>query len=285
MPQFRNADLIQTVLIKCWNRHRQRRIITLNLHEGIMTTVWNKSCEQAQAMVDFLIKHPGGQTLEGLRSVSINVLGQAGYGQNQLWSPNFAADLGDDWEGPRIEYFKTIALVTDRFLEAALVPAWLKELPFMPQYLQLLARKMRSVPGYIKEILEDERKTTSVKESKHRSNLLDMLVQFANPENKSASPGLFLSEDEISGNLWIFTAAGFDTTANTMGYAVALLAAYPEWQDWIREELRALDSDVCKWKYETVFPQCQRTLALMVSFALLSSLDPSYAQIVMIHIQ
>ncbi|EDN08659.1 predicted protein [Histoplasma mississippiense (nom. inval.)] len=35
-----------------------------------------------------------------------------------------------------------------------------------------------------------------------------------------------------------------------MGYAVAHLAVYPELQDWIREELRTLDPDPSKWKYE-----------------------------------
>src|ERR1700712_4930554 len=63
-----------------------------------------------------------------------------------------------------------------------------------------------------------------------------------------------------------FTAAGFDTTANTMAYAVTLLAADPKWQTWIFEELdQVLPVDpTAEVDYKKVFPQLTRCLALMV---------------------
>jgi cytochrome P450 len=75
---------------------------------------------------------------------------------------------------------------------------------------------------------------------------------------------MYLSDQEISGNLFIFTVAGFEATANTMGYAVLFLAAYPAWQDWIREELGHLPADPLAWKYDEVFPRSKRVLAVMV---------------------
>ena len=243
---------------------RMRRIIAPNLNETIMDTVWNETSRQAHSMLGYLLQHPGGETLSGLRSVAINVLGQAGYGQNQPWSPDFMATLGQDWEGARVSYFKTIAMVTDRFLESALIPAKLKTLPFMPKYLRLLGRQMANVPQYVKEILDDERNAKLGESSKQRSNLMDLLVQFTDPDKERSLSSLFLTESEISGNLWVFTAAGFDTTANTLGYAVMFLAMYPQWQDWMREELRGLDADVSNWGYD-VFPRCPRVMAVLVS--------------------
>ncbi|KAI2848382.1 hypothetical protein CBS11852_2944 [Aspergillus niger] len=240
---------------------RQRRIIAPQLNETIMGEVWEESCRQARAMLEHLLQHPGGDTLTGLRSIAINVLGQAGYGQNQTWSPDFVEALGEDWQGPRVSYFKTIAMVTDRFVEAVLIPNSLKMLPCMPQSLRQLGRQMGKVPEYIKEILNEERNTKSSEVSKTRHNLLDMLVRFADRGEKDSSK-LSLSEAEISGNLWVFTAAGFDTTANTMGYAVMFLAQYPQWQDWMREELSQLDANTSSWGYET-FSQCPRVLAVM----------------------
>ncbi|RAK96099.1 cytochrome P450 [Aspergillus ibericus CBS 121593] len=242
---------------------RMRRIIAPNLNEAIMDTVWNETSRQAHSMLDYLLQHPGGETLNGFRSVAINVLGQAGYGQNQPWSPDFVSTLGQDWQGARVSYFKTIAMVTDRFLEAALIPSKLKTLPFMPKSLRLLGRQMANVPQYIKEILDEERNAKSSEPPKKRSNLMDLLVQFTDPGKERTSSTLFLSDSEISGNLWVFTAAGFDTTANTMGYAVMFLAMYPQWQDWMREELRSLDGDVSNWGYD-VFPRCPRVLAVML---------------------
>jgi len=94
-------------------------------------------------------------------------------------------------------------------------------------------------------------------------------VQLSDQGKSGSSSGLSLTEDEIKGNLFTFSAAGFDTTANTMGYAVTLLAAYPQWQAWIREELQSLDLDSSKWQYKETFPKCQRMLAVMVCCSLI----------------
>ena len=84
-------------------------------------------------------------------------------------------------------------------------------------------------------------------------------------QNGTAGSRLYLTEDEIVGNLFIFTAAGFDTTANTLGFAVAFLAAFPQWQTWMQEEIdhvfaKAGDSR----DYATLFPKLPRCLAVMV---------------------
>ncbi|KAE8556585.1 hypothetical protein EYB25_001287 [Talaromyces marneffei] len=264
---------------------RQRRIIAPHLNESIMATVWKESCLQAKSMIDYLVHHPGGETLGGLRSVAINVLGAAAYGYNQPWSPGFAESLNDsnndekNWGSGRIAYFKTIALVVDSFIAAVLIPSSIKKLPFMPKQLQFIGRQMERVPQYVKEIFDEHRNTTSTtttttkspeeskgKDSRKKDNVLDMLLQYSqNHEKKpAATNGLYLTEDEMSGNLWIFTAAGFDTTASTMGYAVTLLTVYPEYQDWIREELCAIDeADIAPEEYEKGFALCPRILAVM----------------------
>ncbi|GKT86482.1 cytochrome P450 [Colletotrichum tofieldiae] len=80
----------------------------------------------------------------------------------------------------------------------------------------------------------------------------------------------YLTEEEIAGNLFIFTVAGFDTTANTMAYAVTLLAAYPEWQAWVQAEIDAVlgpasseGEDGQLPDYATAFPRLTRCLAVM----------------------
>ena len=96
-------------------------------------------------------------------------------------------------------------------------------------------------------------------------------------EVDSASFGrLYLTEDEIAGNLFIFTAAGFDTTSNTLGYAITLLAVYPEWQNWIQAEIDAVlrspqggqSKDASLPDYSTAFPKLVRCLAVMVRYDL-----------------
>lgn len=42
----------------------------------------------------------------------------------------------------------------------------------------------------------------------------------------------------IYGNMFIFNFASHDTTAQTLKFTIHLLAAHPEVQDWMREELQ-----------------------------------------------
>lgn len=215
-------------------------------------------------MIEYLLIHPGTQTLSAVRCLALNVIGKSGYGQHQSWAPEIQ-DLADYWRSPRALYFRTITLVADMLLEAAFIPTWLLKMPFMPSELQSLGYHTEKMASYTKEVLEEERQITN-KEGTPRNNFLSMLVQISDQEKSAGLPGLTLSDDEISGNLFVFSTAGFDTTANTTGYAIINLAAYPGWQEWVREEIRGLSPDVRRWNYEATFPRCPRILALMVYY-------------------
>ncbi|KAJ6020565.1 hypothetical protein N7540_006069 [Penicillium herquei] len=214
-------------------------------------------------MNSYLLDHPGNQTLSGLRFVAINVLGFAGYGQKQEWAPD-SQSLAQNIQGEKGLYFKTISLVAEMLLEAALSPAALLKLWFMPSRLQLLGYHKEKMPTYTKAMLDMERKTLTHDPSIQKS-FLKILVKCSDEAKGLGTSGLSLTDDEISGNLFIFSIAGFETTANTMGYAVTLLAIYPAWQTWIREEIQNLLLDPLAWKYDEVFPRSKRILAIMVS--------------------
>ncbi|PYH78661.1 putative cytochrome P450 monooxygenase [Aspergillus uvarum CBS 121591] len=241
-----------------WKRHR--RMFAASLDERISRIAWSESREQARSMLNYLFDHPGGDSLTGLRSLAINVIGQAGYTKTTPWSPTPLRDRPGQEEHARTAYFKALALATDLFFVAAFIPPKILKLSFMPAQLRLLGQRLEKVPQYIAEISQEERQTAR-DESVGRSNFLRFLLQNSDTDTTS---GFGFTPDELSGNLYVFTVAGYETTANTMGFAVTLLAAYPEWQEWIREELRELPADSSPWSYNDVFPNCQRTLAIML---------------------
>ena len=72
--------------------------------------------------------------------------------------------------------------------------------------------------------------------------------------------------DEILGNAFVYYFAGHNTTAAVFAYAVYLLAAYLEVQDWVTEELEHFlpISDDSEWRYEELFPKLKRCLAVLV---------------------
>ncbi|KAJ5102060.1 hypothetical protein NUU61_004282 [Penicillium alfredii] len=137
-----------------------------------------------------------------------------------------------------------------------------QRLPIMPRALQMLGYQLQKIPEYTHSVLEEERKVME-SGSGARNNFLSLLLRLSDEEKRRQS-GFSLSDEELSGNLFVFTTAGFETVSNTMGYAVTMLAAHPEYQAWIREELQDLDMDSTTWAYDDVFPKCKRTLAVML---------------------
>jgi hypothetical protein len=240
---------------------RQRRLIAPNLNERISKSVWTESCSQATKMSVYLVENPGRKTIDGLRNIAINVLGRSSYGQSQEWTPDEPVNTSDVQQ--ELTYFKSISLVTLMLLQAAFLPPKFMKLWFMPSSLRLLGRGMEAMPKLTRDLLDNERKAAK-EDSVPRNNLLSQMIQLSDQYTDSKS-SLTLTEEEIHGNLFLFSAAGFDTTANTMAYAVTLLAAYPEWQDWMREDLHGLDNDPFSWVYDEVFPKCRRIVAIMVS--------------------
>lgn len=246
---------------------RQRRIVAPNLNERVSQIIWDESMKQAQDMADFMLRQPGGnstESLSALRAIAINVLGEVAYGQARPFQPK--AIPKDPFT--EISYTEAISLCTELLIVAALLPEWLLQLVFMPRAFRMVGVAKRKLPGLTADMLTQERERLASQKNT-RDNIMSQLVRFSDQgrigDAHSIPTGQYLSEDEIAGNLFVFTAAGYDTTANTMGYALGLLAAYPQWQVWIQEEIDVVAANAGgRRSYEVCFPKLQRTLAVML---------------------
>lgn len=233
-------------------------------------------------MAEFVLKQPGGQSrdsIKALRAIAINVLGQVAYGLSNR-KPFIPMELPQDPES-NFSYVDAISLCTELLIFAALVPNWFLSLSFMPKVARTLGAALRNLPSLTRDMLNQER-VRAVSGLDPRDNLVSMLVRLSDQEKSQAQgkvkPNVtvlpshdrtqFLTEDEIAGNMFVFTAAGFDTTANTLAYAVTLLAAYPQWQVWVHEEVDHVLGVLSESKvpgYNIIYPKLGRCLALMVS--------------------
>ncbi|KAH8879356.1 cytochrome P450 [Thozetella sp. PMI_491] len=250
---------------------RQRRLVAPNLNERISELVWDESKGQADQMVDFMLRQPGSSsrhTIASLRAIAINVLGQVGYGQPKPFKP---MELPRDPAAP-MSYIDAISLATELVVIAAMVPAKLLRHRIMPLPIQALGSALERLPRLTSDMLQAERGRAAT-DIDARSNMMSMLVRLSDAEKRGGGEAggpsnQYLSDQEIAGNLFIFTAAGFDTTANTMAFAVTLLSAYPDWQAWVQEEIDFVwsglpEEDREAPDYETVFPKLTRVLAVM----------------------
>ncbi|KAI6350833.1 hypothetical protein MCOR25_010348 [Pyricularia grisea] len=291
---------IITATEDAWSR--QRRIVAPALNERISSDVWDESIEQAYSLADVLMSSSSSNPAEdrstdtvfGLRSIAINVLSRIAYGRGKeftIWNPSY--DPKAD-----ISYVDAIAICTDLLVAAVFIPAWILGLPIMPLSLQTLAAALQRLPDLAKDMLEQERErisfspvdetTTMMGNKKRHETIMTTLLRLSDQAKEedasgqrksSATNGVsglgnktYLTEPEIQGNLFVFTAAGFDTTANTMAYAVTLLAAYPQWQSWIQAEIdsvvgfvaRAPDGQSQLPEYGQTFPKLIRCMAIML---------------------
>ena len=193
-----------------------------------------------------------------------------------------------------LSYVDAITVCTEQLLGAAFVPVKVLRLPVMPQPLRKLGRALTHLPRLTSDTLDQERKhsvsTTPASSQMKPNTIMTTLVGLSDQAKEQDQADVqasidkcttgssiganksYLTEEEIAGNLFIFTAAGFETTSNTLSYAVTLLAAYPRWQSWIQEEidlvLGASGPNQGEQRdlqdYATVFPKLTRCLALMV---------------------
>jgi len=261
-----------------WQRHR--KIVAPLLNERISKTVWEESSRQANDMLKSFTaaRSANGQidsskrrsgdtdaTIPGVRSIAINVLGSVAYGTEQPWRQESTEAAPP---GYRLSYMDAILAVAENLAPATFIPVKMLTSPVMPKSVQRIGFAVAEFPQHVKQLLKTER--TSNRPS--QGNLLSTLVTVSDAESRNTTSTskskLFLSESELAGNLFQFTIAGFDTTANTMAYAITLLAIHPEWQDWISEEIDAVVRNSPDMPYEEAYPALKRCLALMVSDAL-----------------
>lgn len=179
---------------------RQRRLIAPNLNERISEVVWKESTTQATTMSHHLLSQPKGETkstLEGLRSIALNVLGQAGYGQTQHWSSS--TDVVS--EDGKMTVFDAVSRIIPNLIPAAILPTWLLRLGIMPKLLRDIGEAVDDYPGQTNALINKE-KALAHDSGEERSNFIAMLARLSDGGGKvDGKSGL--SPEEIQGNLFL----------------------------------------------------------------------------------
>ncbi|KMU74305.1 hypothetical protein CISG_04654 [Coccidioides immitis RMSCC 3703] len=243
---------------------RQRKIIASVINEKISGVVFDES------------------------KITIHVLSRAGMGVTRHWRDDgrqikSSAAKADHDEDSRLKFDRALQMILANLVPATLVPEQiLSHWPFFlpgAREMRDLASAVRHLPKMFRDMLGQEAPVTdsfhgsSDKEPSTKINIISQLIaasELGNNQSVSTDAnikqGWTLSKDEIVGNLFIFNAAGFDTSANALSFALVVLAAYPHWQEWLFEEIDQIvpeDSDA-SMEYSTIFPKAIRTLAFML---------------------
>ena len=202
------------------------------------------------------------ETNKDTMTLALHVLISGGLGK----SYSFSGGVGTVAEGHTMSYRDALKIILHDLLASIILSSMPISAAILPTKLRKIKVAVGEFKSYMNEMIEEER-TRVEKLDSEKDNLLTTLVRASDAMSQGKSRNS-LSHDEIMGNLFIYNVAGHDTTANTLCYAIYLLAADPSLQEWIRDELRLVfpgNDSVESWQYEKAFPQLKRCLALMVS--------------------
>lgn len=131
--------------------------------------------------------------------------------------------------------------------------------------------------SYVAGLIDEERSHMSraVRDNQHLVAALVRACEKDEQEEKSlqqakgaaATRKMTLTKEEIISNLFVYAFAGNDTTAIALAHILVDLAAHPQIQEWIAEEIRHYlpEDDISKWNYHN-FPRLKRCLAVVVRF-------------------
>ena len=245
-----------------WQRHR--KITGTTFKESNYRIVWDESVKQAGQMCKVWEKAEEitlRRVIDDFALLAMHVLAMGGFGKEYDFD---GTGLDEVEAGHQISYgtaMKTILLnVMSVVLFSGLkAPSWL-----LPKSLKELQVATKDFKKYLAERVADERK--SAEKGEIKDNLMSMLVRANEAAKNEDGARMVLSDDELYGNLFIFNLAGYETTAGTLVYALSLLAAFPDVQNWVMEEVDSNTERIQKGNYDEAFPKLVRCLAVMVSY-------------------
>ena len=206
------------------------------------------------------------ETVADTATLALHVLTCVGFGL----SYPFHRGVRDLSDGHSMTYRDALSLCLGNIITFAIFPKKILSSSFLPKKLQRLGVAAKEFQGYMEEMLTHERNMMAKREY-GTGNLIGSLVRASEEAHKSSegndSTNRGLTDEEIFGNIFAFNLAGHETTANTLATSLVLLAANPECQDWLIEEVDSVlgDTDNSEdWKYDESFPKLKRCLAVMV---------------------
>ena len=206
------------------------------------------------------------ETVADTATLALHVLTSVGFGL----SYPFHGGVRDLPPGHSMTYRDALSLCLQNIITFAILGKKILSSSLLPKKLRTLGVATKEFQRYMDEMLSHERNMAAKREH-GTGNLIGALARASEEAqqsgDRSESAHLGLTDDEIFGNIFAFNLAGHETTANTLATAIVLLAAKPEYQTWIAEEIdEVLHSigDPSKWVYEEMFHKLQRYLAVMV---------------------
>ncbi|KAK8103453.1 cytochrome P450 [Apiospora kogelbergensis] len=249
-----------------WQRHK--RIVGPCFNERISEAVWHDTQKQTQGMLDMIFTDPNCEqpsVFRDGRTISLHVFLAAALGLPQ----EFTTGSREKFAGQELSLQESLGSCVDNivvtWVGTALGPTLVK---FFPRSVQQARKAWEETTKLLQNLLANEEQHPT----RHGQTFLTQLARFVRKDTSESKrdpssgshANLELERSEVIGDLFTLIRAGHETTASAISISLALLAAHPQYQVWVQEEIdRVLADGANTHDYKTIFPKLKRLQAVM----------------------
>lgn len=237
--------------------------------------VWNEAVRQTQQMLEHYMRSSKGMVVDALHDTTrlyLHVFTAVCCGVTYEYMDPAGQVIP---EGHRRSFEDCLHTSMKDILIQRLVPHRAFKLPVLPRRIADFRDASTELLQYFDEMVSSAEKQfwENKRDAKTKNLLSDMVWRSEEMRKEQASAlspnRLYLTGSEVRGNLFTYARGGHESAAHTLTFAIYLLAAYPQIQDWLFEELHVVlgeESDLMSpATFTRAFPKLTRSLAIMVS--------------------
>jgi cytochrome P450 len=233
-----------------------------------MKFVWDESFRQMEQMIsawtDPEITADGiPNVAKDTRTLSLNVLAATGFRRS---FPFQSSGVPKQTVDAAASYRDALSTVLDNVILLMLVPYRYLQLPVLPRSFQRIGRAGAEYKEHMERMLKEEMAAFELRGSGTGGLMTSFVRALKAHEVQQGDTGKAqgLSKEEILGNMFVINFAGHDTTANTLAFAMLLLATKPHVQEWLAQEVSEAVTGDDEWNYASMFPRLTRCRAVLV---------------------
>jgi cytochrome P450 len=262
-----------------WRRHR--KLTSPPFTEKNNTLVWTETIDQTQSMLeswvgkDMKADRRVERIMDDTMRLSLHVISRAGFGRKLAWPSEAKAEAASDQSdihpdpskienkvterdaGHSMSYVYALHCLLENILWTFLVKHWvLKRSPF--KAMRHAYKAYVEWGNYMREMVSSKKAAIRAGKGLDEMDIMGQLVigQVLQSDKKSSSKDAPLSDSEILGNAFVLILAGHETVANSIHFAILLLALNFSSQRTLQKDLEKhfQGRPISDWDYDRDLP-------------------------------
>jgi cytochrome P450 len=265
-----------------WRQHRKATAVSFT--EKTNRLVWTETLDQASQMLAYWSHRGHQEPTNGIISgaadtmrLSLNIMSCAALGCKVDWLDEINTISAQNLTtGHAMNFTECLSSLLKNILFLMIVPNWvLRNLPF--KRMRKIFAVYTEFGRYMQEMILSKRCEieNDPEDAISHTDVISQLVR-GSPV-KSTRPVRALTDSEVLGNLFVFIIAGHETSANSIHFALILLALNPKIQRRVQSELDSIfeGRPPTSWSYDADLPRLTTSLLQAVLNEQLRMIPPT----------